>query len=188
VDIRFLADHPGHVDTLADWHHAEWGHLYDDWSREAAAAELQDHALRRDRPTTMVALDDDGALLGSVSLVDEDAPELADRGDAWLASLYVLPAHRGRGLGAALVRALVVHAAALRIERLWLFTPAQAPFYARLGWQAAGSATLRGTPVSVMTIAPAVIAPAPPPSADPAVAAPFPATTLAAAAEETDAS
>jgi predicted N-acetyltransferase YhbS len=157
MDIRFLADAPGHVDTLADWHHAQWGALYADWSRDDAAAELRDHATRRTRPTTLVALEG-GAPVGSVSLVDEDAPELADRGDAWLASLYVVPEARGRGIGAALARALVAHAVAQGVERLWLFTPEHAAFYTRLGWRPAGTASLRGTAVTVMEIAPRVTA------------------------------
>lgn len=150
--IAFLADHPQHAGTLAGWHHAQWGGLYRDWSRDDAAAELHDHATRRTRPTTLVLLDDedDGELLGSVSLVDEDAPELRDTGDAWLASLYVVPQRRGEGLGAGLVRALVAHAAALGIPRLWLFTPEHAGFYARLGWRALGPFALHGTPVQVM--------------------------------------
>jgi GNAT superfamily N-acetyltransferase len=163
VAIRFLADRPGDVDTLARWHHAQWGHLYSDWSLDTATAELHDHATRRTRPTTLVALADPApvgapsganALLGSVSLVDEDAPELSDRGDAWLASLYVVPEARGRGLGATLARALVAHAAALQVPRLWLFTPEHADFYAKLGWRALGKAQLRGVAVQLMDIEP----------------------------------
>ena len=51
-----------------------------------------------------------------------------------LASLFVLPRARGRGIGAALVRACVVLAASERVPRLWLFTPEHAGFYAALGW------------------------------------------------------
>lgn len=159
--IRFLADRPGDVDTLARWHHAQWGDLYSDWSLDTATAELRDHATRRTRPTTLIALDDVGGpsgptpLLGSVSLVDEDAPELAAHGDAWLASLYVVPEMRGRGLGARLVRALVAHAAAQGVPRLWLFTPEHAAFYAKLGWRPLGRAQLRGVAVQLMDIEPA---------------------------------
>ena len=153
MDIRFLADHPGHAPVLAQWHHATWGHLYDDWDLATATAELQDHATRRALPTTLVA-EENGELLGSVSLVEEDAPELRGHGDAWLASLYVRPEARGRGLGADLVKALVRFAAGQGVERLWLFTPEHEDFYARLGWRHAGSATLRGVPVQLMDIQP----------------------------------
>ena len=149
MEIRFLADAPGHVDTLAGWHHGQWGGLYADWSLADATAELRAHAACRTRPTTLVALEG-GELVGSVSLVDEDAPEFADRGDAWLASLYVIPAARGHGIGATLARALVAHAASLGIDRLWLFTPLHADFYARLGWTTVGTAPLGATPVTLM--------------------------------------
>ncbi len=154
VDIRFLADVPGHADTLAAWHHAQWQHLYEGWTLEQTREELRDHAGRRGRPTTLVAMDGD-ALRGSVSLVDEDAPELRDQGDAWLASLYVVPEARGTGLGKALVQALVSFAAGQGVERLWLFTPDHADFYARLGWRPQGHAHLRGTRVQLMDILPA---------------------------------
>ncbi|HEX4853512.1 GNAT family N-acetyltransferase [Arenimonas sp.] len=151
--IRFLADVPGHADTLAAWHHAQWSPLYDDWTLEQTQAELRDHATRRARPTTLVALEGE-RLLGSVSLVDEDAPELRDQGDAWLASLYVVPEARGTGLGKQLVRALVGFAAGQGVERLWLFTPDHAGFYERLGWRPQGQAMLRGTRVQLMDILP----------------------------------
>lgn len=154
MDIRPLADFPGHVPVLARWHHAHWHYLYEGWTLDVAEAELRDHASRRVMPTTLVAIED-GELIGSVSLVEEDAPELRDRGDAWLASLYVRPEARGRGHGEALVRALVGFAADQGIQRLWLFTPEHERFYRRLGWRAGGSARLRGTPVHLMDILPA---------------------------------
>lgn len=153
MEIRFLAQTPALADTLAGWHHAQWAYVYDDWSLDDARAELHDHATRCTKPTTLVALDGD-ELLGSVSLVDTDAPELADVGDAWLASLYVVPHARGRGLGAALVRALVAHAAFLGVERLWLFTPEHAAFYTKLGWREVARTSLNGTPVAVMDTVP----------------------------------
>ncbi|KFN47237.1 hypothetical protein N787_08940 [Arenimonas metalli CF5-1] len=153
VAIRFLADVPGHADTLAGWHHAQWSHLYERWTLEQTRDELRDHATRRARPTTLVAIDGD-ALLGSVSLVDEDAPELRDQGDAWLASLYVVPEARGTGLGKQLVQALVGFAAGQGVARLWLFTPEHAGFYERLGWRPQGQAMLRGTRVQLMDILP----------------------------------
>lgn len=154
VEVRFLADVPGHATTLARWHHAQWGDLYTDWTLEVATEELLDHATRRAMPTTLVAMQGD-VPLGSVSLVLEDAPELRDQGDAWMASLYVVPEARGLGLGVRLVNELVAFAAREKVERLWLFTPEHAAFYARLGWRAQGAARLRGVPVQLMDIVPA---------------------------------
>ena len=154
VEVRFLAEAPGLATTLARWHHAQWGALYTDWTLEVATGELIDHATRRAMPTTLVAVQGE-APLGSVSLVLEDAPELRDRGDAWLASLYVVPEARGQGLGVRLVKDLVALAAREKVERLWLFTPEHAAFYARLGWRPQGAAKLRGVPVQLMDIVPA---------------------------------
>jgi GNAT superfamily N-acetyltransferase len=151
--IEFLDQHPGLVPTLAAWHHAQWGDLYDHWTLEVAHAELADHALRRSLPTTLVLLEGE-TLLGSVSLVLEDAPELCDQGSPWLASLYVLPEARGRGMGARLVRAAVATAAEQGVTELFLFTPEHAGFYERLGWRHLVRTALKGTPVDLMQIEP----------------------------------
>lgn len=153
VSVRFLADVPQHVGQLAEWHHREWSALMPDWSLEEAREELAAHARCRTRPTTLVLLDGD-ALLGSVSLIDEDAPEFRDRGEPWLASLYVRPEARGRGYGRQLVQALLAHARGIGVERLYLFTPEHRDFYAALGWRVDAHLALRGRAVDLMSIAP----------------------------------
>jgi GNAT superfamily N-acetyltransferase len=154
MTIHFLDRHPELVPTLAGWHHAQWGYLYSHWTLDVATAELASHATRRTLPTTLVMVEDD-VPLGSVSLVLEDAPELCEHGSPWLASLYVRPEARGRGLGAMLVRAAVEHAAALGVAELFLFTPEHLAFYQRLGWRPLGRTALLGTPVDLMSIVPA---------------------------------
>lgn len=80
--IDRIGRHPRHIPALAAWHHAEWGALYDDWTLAAAASELADHATRTSLPTTLLLVDGQD-LLGSVSLLIEDAPALQDRGSPW---------------------------------------------------------------------------------------------------------
>lgn len=144
-----------HLRTLARWHHAEWSALYNGWSEDDAFAELQTHASHDGPlPSTWMALSEDGALLGSVSLVAEDAPELAAFPGPWLASLFVTPEARGGGVGEALVRALVARAAAAGIPRLRLFTPHHRAFYERLGWALEAHARVGGQAVDVLTIVP----------------------------------
>ncbi|WP_397607776.1 GNAT family N-acetyltransferase [Silanimonas sp.] len=141
--------------TLARWHHAEWAGLYADWSEERALAELLEAARAESPvPTTLVALADDGALLGSVSLVAEDSPDLRAFEGPWLASLFVRPDARGRGLGEALVRALVDHAARAGLTHLRLFTPQHRAFYERLGWVYEAPARSAGQSVDVLTRVP----------------------------------
>lgn len=151
--IEFLDQHAALVPVLARWHHAQWGHLYEHWTLEIARAELEDHARRRSLPTTLVLLDGQ-TLLGSVSLVLEDAPELCEHGSPWLASLYVVPEARGRGLGARLVRAAIATAAEQGVPELFLFTPEHAAFYERLGWRRLARTALKGTAVDLMQIEP----------------------------------
>jgi GNAT superfamily N-acetyltransferase len=155
VRIVPLSAHPEHSSTLAAWHHAEWGHLYGDWTLATATAELADHASRRALPTTLLLVDGQ-VPAGSVSLVPEDAPELSEYGGPWLASLYVRPEVRGQGWGAQLAVAAVHLAAEQGVSRLLLFTPAHALFYRRLGWRAIERIPLRGTLVDVMEIAPSI--------------------------------
>jgi N-acetylglutamate synthase-like GNAT family acetyltransferase len=150
LEISFLADQPQYVDQLADWHHAQWQHLYSDWTHDIARAELLDHALRKTIPTSLVLLENE-MLLGSVSLVEEDATELSHIGSPWLASLYVKPCERGKGHGARLVKALLQHAKNISIHEIFLFTPEHKDFYQQLGWRELHQANLNGEYVDVMS-------------------------------------
>lgn len=153
MEIGYLADHMRWAPRIARWHHRAWGGLLRDWTCEQALAELRGHTGRTSIPTTLVAFDG-GEPLGSVSLVPEDAPELADL-TPWLASLYVAPAHRGRGIGRVLVRRAVAEAARLGVVRLHLYTPHHEAFYRTLGWRPMARFKLGRTEVSVLWIAPA---------------------------------
>jgi GNAT superfamily N-acetyltransferase len=72
-------------------------------------------------------------LLGSASLIENDMatrPELFP----WLASVFVAPEHRRRGIGAALVERVMTEARSLRTPRLYLYTAGAGALYLRLGW------------------------------------------------------
>lgn len=153
--IDYLAEHPQHVPTLARWHHAEWGPVLSGWSLEVAQAELALHTRGRAIPTTVVALDGE-QLLGSCSLLEND-DERIRAWSPWLASLYVLPAARGGGVGSALVRRIEAEAAALGVARLYLYTSEAMGvigFYRRLGWDECDRLPLGGIEAVVMAIAP----------------------------------
>ena len=70
----------------------------------------------------------------------------------WLASVYVAPPHRRQGIGSALIQRIAQEAAALRFERMYLFTPDQERLYTRLGWTVIDRTTYRGYVQVVMAI------------------------------------
>lgn len=158
LEIKFLADAPSHVDQLADWHHAQWHEFYAGWTHDIARAELLTHTQCKTLPTTLVLVEND-VLLGSVSLLEDDAIELSAIGNAWLASLYVKPSERGRGFGAQLVNALMQHAKNISLKEIFLFTPEHTAFYQTLGWKLLRQAHVNRQQVDVMSYQISGIAP-----------------------------
>ncbi|MDQ2787255.1 MAG: GNAT family N-acetyltransferase [Chloroflexota bacterium] len=151
--IENLADHPAFVGTVARWQWGEWGHLDPTDSLAARITSLRDQTASNHIPTTYLALDGD-APLGSASLVAHDMDTHGEL-SPWLASVYVTPAARGRGVASALVRHTVRQAAAMSIARLYLYTPDAQGLYEKLGWQVIATEHFEGHPVTIMAIDPA---------------------------------
>lgn len=156
MQVVELAHHLELAPVLARWHADEWRHLYRGWDVEAAEAEL----VAMDRPgripTTWVAFDGAGRtaqdVLGSVSVIDDDELDGFRDVRPWLASLYVVPSARGRGVGTALVALAVEGARALGVERLHLFTSGQEGLYAELGWHVVARTKAADEQATVMAI------------------------------------
>lgn len=91
-----------------------------------------------------------GELLGSASLLLEDFPGY-DHYAPWLASVYLIPSVRGRGLGKVLIEKTVAHAQKIGLSKLALFTPEHEQYYAKIGWQLSERVVGRaGEPLSIM--------------------------------------
>jgi GNAT superfamily N-acetyltransferase len=146
--IDYLADHPELAPILAAWHHAEWQALLPGWTLAQAEAGLRSHTGRRQVPTTVVAVEGEEPL-GSASLLEADLDDW-DHLSPWLASVFVRPDCRGRGLGQALVTRAVEEAAALGVGVLYLFTAGQVGFYEKLGWGPWVRTWHHGTEVVIM--------------------------------------
>lgn len=134
---------------LAQWHHAEWGQLIPGWPLEVARAELGSHRARRAIPTTIIALDGP-RLVGSASLLAEDMPDFPPIGP-WLASVFVLPGQRGRGIGVQLVARVLEEARQLGVATVHLFTTEAAAYYARQGWRIREPRAVQGQPGVIMS-------------------------------------
>lgn len=147
-----LAEVPHLGPVLARWHANEWGHLYDPgvWDEAAAIREFEEQDVAGRVPTTYVALDEHGDPLGSVTLAATDDLAGYEHLTPWLASLYVVPEARGRGLGSALAEHLVSEARRMGFAAVHLFTPDHAAWYAQRGWAVLALESSGDHPVTVM--------------------------------------
>lgn len=150
LQIVPLRDCPKAMEQLAQWHYAEWGHWNPSNNVERRIERFREHLLPDRIPQTFVAWDDN-VVVGSASLVSAD---LATHGhlSPWLASVYVAPSHRNRGIGSALVERVVEEAHRLGLPELFLFTPDRVSFYARMGWQTVEQSNWGLTPVTIMRL------------------------------------
>jgi len=130
LSIVHLFDAPEHrVATAALIHHEFWLQV-PGASVERMAARLA-LAHRADQlPLALIALHD-SQLVGAINLVDND-DENHPEWHPWLAGMVVAPPWRGRGIGSALVTALLGHARRLGFERVYFGTDGPG-FYTRLG-------------------------------------------------------
>ncbi len=150
--IELLADYPDLAEMIARWHWEEWRHQDPLGSLPVWIERMQQRTNRDRIPITFVAFAGEDAV-GSTLLVARDMethPELTP----WLAGVYIVPTHRGQGVGAALVRHTVREAAALGIDRLYLHTETARGFYEKLGWRAILQEQYHDGPVTVMEIEP----------------------------------
>jgi GNAT superfamily N-acetyltransferase len=130
--IDFLKNHPKHVETVSRWIYDEWDHK-SDMDLDAVILKMRS-CLNDDRiPLTLVAIED-GKPLGTVSIYEDDLNSRPDL-RPWLASLFVHPDHRNKGVGSALMEQLIAIAKGLEIVRLYLHTETASEYYRRKGWR-----------------------------------------------------
>lgn len=148
MQIEYLADHLHFAPALARWHYDEWRELLPQWSYEEALTELQSHTGRACIPTTFVALAGH-QLLGSASLIVDDL-EISRHLTPWLASVFVIPEQRGKGVGKKLVERVAAEAKQLNVATLYLFTGGQEGFYRKLGWTVLQPGDCYGHAITIM--------------------------------------
>jgi predicted N-acetyltransferase YhbS len=136
VEIENLTLESGLPAMIATMQFANWGRSTGFNSAEEYERFLCDAARSRDLPAVLVARRA-GKFLGSVNLL---AHEMTTRPtmSPWLAQLFVIAEERGRGIGAALVRACLARFAQLGFSRVHLYTAAATTlpaYYTALGWK-----------------------------------------------------
>lgn len=150
MEIALLRERKEYIPILAEWHFREWAHFHDHDSVERRIGEFEEELKANGIPRTFVAVK--GTVpVGSAGILPHDMDTRMDL-TPWLASVYVVPEQRKRGIGSALVQHVMKGAAALGYRTLYLYTPDRPKFYARLGWVSLEKADYHGHPVDIMKI------------------------------------
>jgi GNAT superfamily N-acetyltransferase len=131
VTIDYLLNVPEYTPTVAKW-------IFDTFSHEFEGMTLREwtellEPTHNPDKVTFVAIEN-GQVVGTASLDTEDLPPRSDL-SPWLASVYVLPEFRARGLGAKLIEAVEGEAKARGFENIYLHTTDRADFYKKRAWQ-----------------------------------------------------
>jgi GNAT superfamily N-acetyltransferase len=157
MHIESIAARPDLIETVARWQFDEWGQLEPGDSLAARRGELSAQVSKPGSiPHTFVALDGDEPI-GSASVVAQDgevvraSPRQRDL-TPWLASVYVRPQWRGRGVATALAGHVMAQVAAMGVMRLYLFTADAQKLYERVGWQVLGTDTYNGLTLTIMAV------------------------------------
>jgi len=146
--IIHLLEAPDVAAELARWFIDEWTPWYGPDGEGDAEADLAACSSRSKLPICLVALEPDGTLLGTAALKSDSVGSELGSGP-WLATFLVGEAHRGQGIGTALVAAMEAEAQRLGFEAVYTSTDTADGLLQRRGWQAIGdSESLRG-PVAV---------------------------------------
>lgn len=147
MDYRPLADYPHFLQQIALWNLEEWPSYYD--GALDRAIEYHANTLTRGTiPTCLVAVEN-SVLAGTVSLVMDDM-DIRPKLSPWLASLYVAPQFRGRGVARQLIRTCMAEAISIEVSKLYVWTKELRRLFESLSWSQVESVTFLGAQVDVL--------------------------------------
>ena len=131
LEIINLADRPDLIAACATWNFGEWGEFHGGTLEQTIAGF---HAVVQadDGQIARAALSD-GELAGFALLIDNDL-ETHQHLKPWVASVFVSPDYRGRGIARSLVGAVEKAAAELGHDEAYLYTN-KPDLYRQIGWE-----------------------------------------------------
>jgi GNAT superfamily N-acetyltransferase len=133
MEIGFLADHRGAIETLGEWYTQEWGPYYGEGGPGDARADLVSRCNRDRLPIGLVAIEGD-RVCGTAAL-DRDATTGLTPS---IVGLLVARDHRGKGIAGALIDATGCLARDLGCDELFVSTSILGEMLLRRGWTERG--------------------------------------------------
>jgi GNAT superfamily N-acetyltransferase len=131
IKIEPLENHPELVPLCACWNFEEWGQAVGRTLQETIDG-FEPFLNPAGQQKAFIGFDND-LPAGLVLLIDNDL-ESHPHLKPWLASLFVVPEMRGKGIGTALIHAVENAARDQRHAALYLYT-GKANYYRNLDWQ-----------------------------------------------------
>lgn len=130
LELTVLSQMPEAVPILADWLETQW---HDDFADGEAVARLKTYAEGGESLPMALVILADGDAVGMVAIEERTSGD-TDSG-LWVGRLYVLPEHRGKGIGRLLLTTATRVAWQFGHEKVYTST-SQTELMEALGWQA----------------------------------------------------
>ncbi len=132
--IIYLADARELVVPLAPLFIDEWEPYYGRQGPGDAETDLNDCCNHDQIPLALVAVDNDGEIMGTAALKARSIETHRHLGP-WLAAMFVVERHRGHGVNAALVAAIEENAIRLGYERIYVGARGMTSAMRENGWE-----------------------------------------------------
>ncbi len=146
--IEYLSEHEEFMPVVASWLIEQWGFLDPGFTVTDAVTDFKTRFKPGGIPCTVIALIN-GEIAGTASLINDDMPERPEL-TPWLASVYVVPEFRKKGIAGKMIDRIINDAAALGVSRLYLFTFGDPSFYSKRGWTIMSKDVYHERPVTIM--------------------------------------
>lgn len=135
------------INLIADWYFDEWN--IDNTATIERLSGFPNEGIPFQLVMTLDGLPvATGGVYRHVGLLDA-VPRLKEF-QLWLALVYTIPEHRGKGYGARLCEELQAQAKTTGKNKLYLFTHTAESLYKRLGWEELERVALKGKDIAIM--------------------------------------
>lgn len=131
--IDYLCNCPDSINIVSNWIYNEFVHGSRSKLTLENVIEYFSNTNKKDFPITLVSLIDNKCI-GTVSIFENDLKTQKDF-TPWLASLYVTPDYRGKGVGQKLISKVQGIVRELGFETLYLRTENASNYYKKLGFE-----------------------------------------------------